>query len=214
MPREVEGLTQPSSVTWVPVTDRLGESGAETRSSVPSNVNAWLTFPATKVAPFCGVASLSPAMSTAYFRFTAPVPERSLDVVLLDGPAYLIDIDPDSPERGSKLPILAKTLLDDAYAADNLVALAPRPGIVMRAEWDIERHLREYVGAENWMMPPASSSVIVPTGPLGGPPTLIRAPSTRPQVSCARRRSRAGASRSALSTARPTATCWTTGSRR
>ena len=43
------------------------------------------------------------------------------------------------------------------------------------------------------------SSVIDMAGPAGGPPTLIRAPSSRPQRSCAAAISRAGVSASALS---------------
>lgn len=73
-----------------------------------------------------------PAMSTGYFRFTAPIPPRDLDVVMLAGPAYLLDIDPDSPERGKLKPVVAKTLTKDLYAASDMLAVAPRPGIVMR----------------------------------------------------------------------------------
>lgn len=73
-----------------------------------------------------------PAMSTGYFRFTAPIPPQNLDVVMLDGPAYLIDIDPDSPELGTLKPVVAKTLTADRYAPTDLLAVAPRPGIVLR----------------------------------------------------------------------------------
>jgi len=74
-----------------------------------------------------------PMMSPAYIRFTDAVPPASLDVVLADGPLYLVDIDPTSPERGTKLPVIAKTLVADSYVPANVVAIAPRPGIVMRA---------------------------------------------------------------------------------
>ncbi|HSD91031.1 MAG TPA: hypothetical protein VLB44_26090 [Kofleriaceae bacterium] len=73
-----------------------------------------------------------PAMSTAYFRFTAPVPAHDLDVVFARGPAYLIDIDPASPERGELRPVVVKTLSKDSYLASDVVAVAPRPGIVLR----------------------------------------------------------------------------------
>src|SRR6478736_6819973 len=49
------------------------------------------------------------------------------------------------------------------------------------------------------------SSEIAVTGPFGGPPTLIRAPSTRPNASSAAASSRPGVSRSALSATTPTA---------
>ena len=73
-----------------------------------------------------------PVMSTAYFRFTAPVPARALANVVTDGSVVLLDIDPTSPEVGTKWPIVALTLDSDIYAPTNLVAVAPRPGIVLR----------------------------------------------------------------------------------
>lgn len=73
-----------------------------------------------------------PAMSTSYFRFTAPIPPLDLDAVMLEGPAYLIDIDPSSPERGNRRPVVAKTLTADRYIPSDLLAVAPRPGIVLR----------------------------------------------------------------------------------
>jgi hypothetical protein len=75
-----------------------------------------------------------PMMASAYVRFTAPVPAAALDTVLSDGPLYLIDIDPASPERGTKHPIVGKTLVEDSYVPSNVLAMAPRPGIVLRAK--------------------------------------------------------------------------------
>src|SRR5688572_2558666 len=74
-----------------------------------------------------------PTMSTAYFRFTAPLDAKTLDVTLATGPVLLIDIDPSSPERGDVFPVVAKTLAKDMYASSDLLAVAPRPGIVLRA---------------------------------------------------------------------------------
>jgi len=74
-----------------------------------------------------------PVMPTAYFRFTDPIEAHALDQVFVDGPIYLVDIDPDSPERGTTFPIVAKTLVKDGYSPDFLLAIAPRPGIVLRA---------------------------------------------------------------------------------
>src|SRR5262245_17367404 len=61
-----------------------------------------------------------PTMPTAYFRFTEPPPVTTPDVVLSGGPLYLIDIDPASPERGTKFPIIAKTLVKDGYTTTNV----------------------------------------------------------------------------------------------
>ncbi len=74
-----------------------------------------------------------PTMSTAYIRFTEAVPARAIEDVITDDAAILIDIDPSSPELGTRFPIVAQTLAVDGYVPDGLVALAPRPGIVLRA---------------------------------------------------------------------------------
>jgi hypothetical protein len=76
-----------------------------------------------------------PTMPTAYVRFTEPVPDRAVtDVIPADSDAVmLVDIDPASPERGATYPLVAATLPSDPYAPSALVALAPRPGVVLRA---------------------------------------------------------------------------------
>lgn len=74
-------------------------------------------------------------MPITYFRFTAPPPAHTLDTVLpADGPAdaMLIDIDIDSPERLHRVPVVASTLFEDDFAPASLVAIAPRPGYVLR----------------------------------------------------------------------------------
>ena len=44
--------------------------------------------------------------------------------MLADGPIYLIDIDPGSPERGTRFPIVAQSLAADLYLPDDAAALA------------------------------------------------------------------------------------------
>jgi hypothetical protein len=73
-----------------------------------------------------------PTMPAAYFRFTDAIPARALANVVTDGAAYLIDVDPSSPEQGTSFPVIAQTLAPDGYVPSNLLALAPRPGIVLR----------------------------------------------------------------------------------
>ncbi len=76
-----------------------------------------------------------PTMPIAFIRFTAPVPARSISDVIAanDEAVTLIDIDPTSPELGARFPIVAQTLAKDPYLPDDVVTLAPRPGIVLRA---------------------------------------------------------------------------------
>ncbi|MFN0252066.1 MAG: hypothetical protein ACKV2T_34640 [Kofleriaceae bacterium] len=76
-----------------------------------------------------------PTMPIAFVRFTAPVPPRVITEVIAadDDAAVLIDIDPTSPEVGTRFPIVAQTLAKDPYVPDDVVVFAPRPGIVLRA---------------------------------------------------------------------------------
>ena len=110
-----------------------------------------------------------PTMPIAYVRFTAPVPERAVTDVLGDE-AVLIDIDDTSPERGATYPIVAKTLIKDNYVADYLVALAPRPGITLRAGTRYAYVIREAF-APGFAAPAGFAALAAgrtPAGPRGG----------------------------------------------
>lgn len=76
-----------------------------------------------------------PTMPAIYVRFTEPVPAHTLDTVIAadDDTVALLDIDPDSPEKGARYPLVALTLPEDPFIPSNLVVFAPRPGIVLRA---------------------------------------------------------------------------------
>nr|MDQ3299601.1 hypothetical protein [Myxococcota bacterium] len=76
-----------------------------------------------------------PVMPIAWFKFTGTPPQYALDRVIdadATAEAALIDIDAASPERGALYPLVAQTLVDDAFTGSGLVAIAPRPGIVLR----------------------------------------------------------------------------------
>jgi hypothetical protein len=69
-----------------------------------------------------------PVMPIVWFKFTQVTPEAHA------GAALLIDVDPASDERGTTHAIVAQTLAhDDFTGPTGLVALAPRPGTVLRA---------------------------------------------------------------------------------
>ena len=79
-----------------------------------------------------------PVMPVAWFRFTdastAPALRLTNSVVATSSnPILLVDIDPTSPELGRLFPIVAELLPVDDYTAPALIAVAPRPGIVLRA---------------------------------------------------------------------------------
>nr|HPH69283.1 hypothetical protein [Kofleriaceae bacterium] len=81
-----------------------------------------------------------PVMPIAWFHFDAgnanlALPDHQLTDIIdtsSTAPALLIDIDPASTERGARYPLVAKTLLPDAYVPSGTLALAPYPGTVLR----------------------------------------------------------------------------------
>jgi hypothetical protein len=77
-----------------------------------------------------------PTMPIVYVRFTAPVPEHTIGEVIppMDERVVLVDIDQDSPEVGTSYPLVAATLPADPYVPSDLVAFAPRPGLVLRGD--------------------------------------------------------------------------------
>lgn len=74
-------------------------------------------------------------LPVAYLRFSAPVsPRAPTDVIAADpaSPILLVDIDADSPSRGELVPTIAETLGVDPYTSENVLAVAPRPGFILR----------------------------------------------------------------------------------
>jgi hypothetical protein len=108
---------------------RLDASGAPDLTGFPNPRNVPLLKDLIALVP---QRHGFPVMSTAYVRFTAAVPAHKVTDVITDGSVLLLDIDPSSPEKGSSFPVVAQTLARDAYTPTGLVALAPRPGIVLR----------------------------------------------------------------------------------
>lgn len=77
-----------------------------------------------------------PVLPVAFLRFDGPLsPRLPADVIAAEpsSPILLIDIDAASPERGRLFPIVAETLGADPYTSENVLAVAARPGFVLRA---------------------------------------------------------------------------------
>lgn len=75
-----------------------------------------------------------PVVPVAWFRFSAALPPQDPTHVLNGDEAagfWLIDVDPASPERGRRFPTVAATPDADDYVPDHLLAVAPRPGVVL-----------------------------------------------------------------------------------
>jgi hypothetical protein len=91
------------------------------------------------VADLVGEATSGKGFSVlpvAYLRFDGALGARvPSDVVAADAasPILLLDVDPASPERGRLYPVIAETLAVDQYTSDNVLAVATRPGFVLRS---------------------------------------------------------------------------------
>ncbi len=76
-----------------------------------------------------------PTNTAGYFRFNFPVSTQDFDDVIpaeTNSPILLIDIDPDSPNRGELLPTVASTFRPDVnYVPPFLLGVAPAPGIIL-----------------------------------------------------------------------------------
>ncbi len=77
-----------------------------------------------------------PVIALGYLRFTAPLQPRSPDRVLgpddPSAPVMLVDVDPASPDRGRRYPVVAATPPEDGYLPANTLAVGARPGVILR----------------------------------------------------------------------------------
>jgi len=75
-----------------------------------------------------------PVVPVAWFRFTAGLaPRAPTDVVPADpsSPVLLVDVDPGAATPGKLWPTVAETIASDSYVPDGVLAVGPRPGVVL-----------------------------------------------------------------------------------
>ncbi len=75
-----------------------------------------------------------PVTPVGYFRFDAPLGERKETDALAgtkDAPLLLVNVDAASPDRGKLYPVVVGTPPADGYVPEHLLAIAPRPGVVL-----------------------------------------------------------------------------------
>jgi hypothetical protein len=113
-----------------PSDQRLDESGAPDIVGFPNPRNIAVLSDLLSLVP---ERRGWPMMPVGYVRFTQPVALGDEAQVRTKGPLALVDIDPSSPERGARFPLLAAAVPEDRYVPSGVVALAPVPGIVLRA---------------------------------------------------------------------------------
>jgi hypothetical protein len=78
--------------------------------------------------------SAFPTTAAGHFLMSGPMPPLpGSDLIAAEpsAPVLLVDIDPDSPERGRLFPTVAHTPTPDNYVPDNLLAVASWPGFVL-----------------------------------------------------------------------------------
>jgi len=105
-----------------------------------------------------------PVIPVVHLRFTAPLAAQSSESVIVadaGSPVLLLDVDPESPERGRLVPTLAETAEPDAYTPQNVLSIAARPGFVLRAKTRYAVVVRRELGGADG-------------APLTQPPVLTR----------------------------------------
>ncbi|MEZ4295197.1 MAG: hypothetical protein R3B70_09500 [Polyangiaceae bacterium] len=126
-----------------------------------------------------------PVIPVAYFRFSAPVPAEDAEVVI---PAdkgsrfLLVDVDPTSDERGRLFPTVATTPEVDNYTPENLLAVAARPGFVLKPHrkyaFVVRRSYKDAEGKELDVADALEDLAAgkTPEGPLGDKAAALYAP--------------------------------------
>lgn len=76
------------------------------------------------------------SLSAAFFRFEAPVSLVELEQIeaLNTAPILIVDIDPESSQRGQLIPAWARTMPAETYTPANTIGVSPRPGFVLRPD--------------------------------------------------------------------------------
>jgi hypothetical protein len=126
-----------------------------------------------------------PVMPVAYFELDGAPSPRDISAVIPaspDAPLLLLDVDADSPQRGKLFPVLASVPNPDDYVPDHLLAVAPRPGMVLRSSttyaFVVMRSLQD--GAGRPLGVPLSLVQLkagqTPAGRLGGALARLYAP--------------------------------------
>lgn len=90
-----------------------------------------------------------PAMPVAYFQFTGELASISVPTeygAQPESPVLLIDVDDESPERGRLIPTVAQVLEEDPYAQRPTLAVAARPGFVLKPERTYAFVVRDELG--------------------------------------------------------------------
>ncbi|MFO0588709.1 MAG: hypothetical protein U0441_14260 [Polyangiaceae bacterium] len=174
-PESFYDLPYPSDLrlTATGTPDLTGLPFPSTATSVPGLVKTAMEHPGFPVVP------------VAYFRFSAPIAEMDVTAVIAAdkaSPILLVDVDPDSSERGSLTPVVATTPPTDGWVTDNMLAVAGRPGFVLHPKrkyaFVVMSSLKDASGAA--LSQPAALADLrdgkTPSGALGEKAVALYAP--------------------------------------
>ncbi len=101
------------------------------------DVDGWPGPDLPELAPFKPVAAARrgfPTIPTGYFHFNGPLAKHeTLDAYAVAPESDVLLVELREGQAPKLLPVVAFTLPPDPYTADNLLAVGPRPGVVLRA---------------------------------------------------------------------------------
>jgi len=92
---------------------------------------------ASNIVSIAGDRPAWPTLAAGYVRFDAPLsPLVETDIIpaSVDSPLMLIDIDPDSADRGRLYPMVANTPEADPYVPTGLLAMSMVPGFILHPD--------------------------------------------------------------------------------
>lgn len=117
---------------------------------------------------------LFPVVPVGWFSFDAPMPatldENATIPASTSSPVLLVDVDPTSPDVGTLYPTVATVVTQDDYVTTNLLAVAPRPGIVLHGNRKYAFVVFKSLGDANGAplgVPTALSQLLAGTSPGG-----------------------------------------------
>lgn len=153
---------------------RLNADGSPDLSGLPIPDN---NIFAKSLKSIAGDREGFPVNSAGYFQFNLPVARQDVNEVIAadtDSPILLIDIDPDSPDRGELLPTVASTFRQDLnYIPSPLLSVAPAPGIILHPDrtyaYVVKRSLDDAFGRPLDVSPTLDKLIDgeIPEGELG-----------------------------------------------
>ncbi len=108
---------------------------AEGKPSIKSFPNPYMLQGISDIVASAVDRKAFPVIPVAYFHFSAPLPALAdTDVIAAQAasPILLVDVDPTGKEQGRLIPTVARVLAGDDYVPDNVLAVSPRQGFVLR----------------------------------------------------------------------------------